>query len=62
MQTIAQAVRKKRRRAGDLVIHTSVVEGQDIAETIIRVAEEGAAGEACDAILLPSLALSELAR
>jgi nucleotide-binding universal stress UspA family protein len=62
MQTIGQAVREKRRKAGDLVIHISVVEGKDIAETIIRVAEEGAAGEACDAIALTSHGRGGLAR
>ena len=54
IQTIAQAVKEERRRAGTLIVHTSVVEGLDVAETIIRVAEEGAAGEVCDAIALAS--------
>lgn len=62
LQMTAQAARKELCRTGDLLFHTSTVEGNDIAEALARVAEGLIAVDACDAIALASHGQTGLAR
>jgi nucleotide-binding universal stress UspA family protein len=58
----AQAVQVQLHRAGNLTVHTSIVEASDSAEAIMRVAEGLTDVEACDAIALASHGRAGLTR